>query len=317
MAAAGCDGLALCPEPPSPCGPAGPELLSPLLTDLELDTLEEFARGLLDELATVDPVESAEAAEAGPGEGARFGRGPPASVVGPAAAEHVDGGGGAAAPHGGCSGGLSAAAEAESRISTITEELERCLAGTHAQRTHNVTARHQLQPAAQSTTDRRRPVARRAIQPAPARSKASTTSRRIQRGRKPRSTDSRQDLVSVLTRPSTTDSSECSSLLGFMTDDVPGEQPCIAIVVPGSDSGDVPIGEQVTEVCSTSLRDFLTTYKVEPEDVQDEEQLGSPTHLSDYGYESGCSPRSDEHSCDHEMSQLWNQSVTELFPALM
>lgn len=92
---------------------------------------------------------------------------------------------------------------------------------------------------------------------------------------------------------------------------------CITIIV--SDESTIPISEATCEISeSTNLKDFVSNYTVIDDDEYCYKSPKIEKALSDYGYESTGSPHSE--SCDQdmsEMSELWNQSVTELFPTLM
>lgn len=100
---------------------------------------------------------------------------------------------------------------------------------------------------------------------------------------------------------------------------------CITIIV--SDENNVPISDVETEVITTepeqenesrNLAEFVSSYTVTEDDVITCENLSpvkSERALSDCGYESFGSPNSE--SSEVEMSELWNQDVSELFPNLM
>lgn len=105
---------------------------------------------------------------------------------------------------------------------------------------------------------------------------------------------------------------------------------CITIVV--ANEVDIPISEVETEVVTSTeetestlnLADYVSSYKVDADEgIEDtgltlHDYLKSEENeiaLSDCGYESLDSPHSE--SNDVEMSELWNQSFTELFPNLM
>lgn len=105
---------------------------------------------------------------------------------------------------------------------------------------------------------------------------------------------------------------------------------CITIVV--SNEVDIPISEVETEIVTSSeeteptinLAEYVSSYKVDADEGIEDTGLTLHDYLkpdeieavhSDCGYESLDSPHSE--SNDVEMSELWNQSFTELFPNLM
>jgi len=86
---------------------------------------------------------------------------------------------------------------------------------------------------------------------------------------------------------------------------------CITIIVPTQDKSDCVILEEAVQEVTTSL--LMPTFKDEPlsprSDVTDAVR-------SDCGYESFGSPHSDISSSE-TMSDLWNDSFTQLFPSTL
>lgn len=109
--------------------------------------------------------------------------------------------------------------------------------------------------------------------------------------------------------------SECNSILKQ-------DENCITIVLTDEDVQLNEVEVETTDVEHTNLKDYVTSYTVTDDETSDLNNSFLNCNIkverapSDCGYESLGSPHS-VNSCDYEMSELWNQSVTELFPTLM
>lgn len=99
---------------------------------------------------------------------------------------------------------------------------------------------------------------------------------------------------------------------------------CITIIV--TDDCSIPISEAVTEIVTSeievkNLADYVSSYTVNDDEMVEDSVISNDAllkpekALSDCGYESLGSPHSE--SSDVEISELWNQSFTELFPNLI
>lgn len=138
----------------------------------------------------------------------------------------------------------------------------------------------------------------------------------------PPATSCTNNSVEEITQQTVTDSIASEEVIYSTLSD---SDDCITIIV--SDENDVPISEVETEVVTTepenesrNLAEFVSSYTVTEDDVIEEtcENLSpvkSERALSDCGYESFGSPHSE--CSDVEMSELWNQDVSELFPNLI
>lgn len=101
-------------------------------------------------------------------------------------------------------------------------------------------------------------------------------------------------------------------ILASAYNDAMSPSDCITIIVPTQDdSGDcIFLGEAVQEVTTSSY--LMPPFKEEPLSPRSDI---TETVRSDSGYESFGSPHSDISSTD-AMSDLWNESFSQLFPNL-
>lgn len=127
--------------------------------------------------------------------------------------------------------------------------------------------------------------------------------------------NSQQDLcfpIDTLTCMSVPRKSSQPDILASAYNEAMSPSDCITIIVPTQDdSGDcVFLGEAVQEVTTSSF--LMPPFKDEPLSPQSDI---TETVRSDSGYESFGSPHSDISSTD-AMSDLWNESFSQLFPNL-
>lgn len=66
---------------------------------------------------------------------------------------------------------------------------------------------------------------------------------------------------------------------------------------------------------TVTIQDFIMSYDANDEEIEDISVKASSAKSSDCGYESLASPHSVQ--SEYEIDDIWNQSVTELFPALL